>query len=535
MAKSNSDPLFRLIKALSPSEKRYFKIFFSNSKSDDEAKFIKLFNLIDKQQDYDETKILGQEKSFKSSQISNLKAHLYRQILQSLNNYNPYNDIEIKIREYLNHTNILYNRALYDQCWKMLEKARQLAETNDKQKLLYEIIEFEKRLLTKLIRTDIKEKVLDLVKESESQQKKLQNINTFQNLSIRLYSFYLQLGFIRNSNDFEIVNRFLYSSLPAFKEENLAFDEKNYLYNSLTGYYLFIQDIERGYEYAKKWVELFEQNPTMIVPKIENYIRAMHNLLVAQSKLFKYHEFVELTKKFQSISEIEGLSITNNISLSLFKYSSVHNINKFFMTGNFSEGVAIIPKIASELEKFEDFLDTHTITIFYYKFACMYFGNEDYQQSTFWLNKIINSKDVNIRSDIHGFARILNLIGHWELKNMDLVDYYIRSTYRYLIKIDDFHLYQKSILKFLKKLSSISPDQLKSSFIELRDKLIPLTNNSYEKRAFIYFDIISWLESKIENKSNHSIIREKAMSKINFQKGVHETSISYNNEKQVID
>ncbi|MFN8255245.1 MAG: hypothetical protein U0W24_06120 [Bacteroidales bacterium] len=518
MAKSNSDPLFRLIKALSPSEKRYFKIFFGNSKSDEEAKFMKLFNLMDKQQEYDESKILEQEKSFKASQISNLKAHLYRQILQSLNNYNPNNDIEIKIRELLNHTNILYNRALYDQCWKMLEKARQLAEQNDKQKLLYEVIEFEKRLLTKLIRADIQEKVLDLVKESESQQKKLQNINTFQNLSIRLYSFYLQLGFIRNSSDFEIVNRFLYSSLPAFKEENLTFDEKNYLYNSLVGYYLFIQDITRGYEYAKKWVGLFEENPQMKVPKIENYIKAMHNLLVAQSKLFKYHEFVEYTRKFQSISEIEGLNVTNNISILLFKYSSVHLINKYFMTGNFEEGVAIVPEIASKLEKFEDYLDAHNVTIFYYKFACMYFGSENYQQSTFWLNKIINSKDVNIRSDIHGFARILNLISHWELKNMDLVDYFIRSTYRYLIKKDEFHLFQRSILKFLKKLSSISPDQLKESFIDLREKLLPLTNNVYEKRAFIYFDIISWLESKIYNKPNHLIIKEKAQVKIDLQK-----------------
>ena len=264
MAKNNSDQLFRLIKALTPAEKRYFKIFVTKGSSASDAKFIKLFNLIDKQVDYDEIKILSQEKSLKASQLSNMKAHLYKQILQSLINYNPDDDVEIKIREILNHTNILYNKALYEQCWKMLEKGRQLAEANDKQRQLFAIIEFEKRLLTKLIRTDIKEQVLDLVKESESQQKKLQNINIFQNLSIRLYSFYLQLGFIRNSDDFEIVNRFLYSSLPAFKEENLTFDEKNYLYNSLVGYYLFIQDIERGYEYAKKWVLLFEQDEEMI-------------------------------------------------------------------------------------------------------------------------------------------------------------------------------------------------------------------------------------------------------------------------------
>jgi hypothetical protein len=35
-------------------------------------------------------------------------------------------------------------------------------------------------------------------------------------------------------------------------------------------------------------------------------------------------------------------------------------------------------------------------------------------------------------------------------------------------------------------------------------------NHPYEKRAFLYLDIISWLESKIENKTVASIIQEKA-------------------------
>ena len=120
----------------------------------------------------------------------------------------------------------------------------------------------------------------------------------------------------------------------------------------------------------------------------------------------------------------------------------------------------------------------------------MYFGNDDYKNAVFWLNRIINSRDVNIRSDIHGFARILNLICHFELENTDLVDYYIRSTYRFLIKKEDLHLYQKIIMQFLKKLNSITTEQLTDAFIDLRKKLLPLTTNIYEKRAFIYFDII---------------------------------------------
>ena len=41
-----------------------------------------------------------------------------------------------------------------------------------------------------------------------------------------------------------------------------------------------------------------------------------------------------------------------------------------------------------------------------------------------------------------------------------------------------------------------------------------LQDNKFEKRAFLYFDIISWLESKIENRSVQLIIKEKVSEKL---------------------
>jgi hypothetical protein len=36
-----------------------------------------------------------------------------------------------------------------------------------------------------------------------------------------------------------------------------------------------------------------------------------------------------------------------------------------------------------------------------------------------------------------------------------------------------------------------------------------LEGDPYERRAFLYLDVLSWLESRIENKSVESIIRRK--------------------------
>ena len=54
------------------------------------------------------------------------------------------------------------------------------------------------------------------------------------------------------------------------------------------------------------------------------------------------------------------------------------------------------------------------------------------------------------------------------------------------------------MIKFIKSLQDIYPQDLKKAFIKLHDVLIEFEDKPFEKRAFLYLDIISWLESKIE-------------------------------------
>jgi len=106
---------------------------------------------------------------------------------------------------------------------------------------------------------------------------------------------------------------------------------------------------------------------------------------------------------------------------------------------------------------------------------------------------------------------MLNLITHYELGNRDVIEYYVRSTYRYLMKKGDLHLFQHYILQFIKGLSrDITEKGLQKRFVALREQLLPLTKNQYERRAFVYFDIISWLESKIEGTTVSAIMSKKA-------------------------
>ena len=515
MSNKNSDQLFQLVKSLTKGEKRQFKLFATRHKGGENAKFLKLFDLMNAMDNYDEQKILAKEKSISSDQLPNIKQNLYKQLLQSLRSLHSNTDIDLKIREGIDNAQILYNKCLYQQSYKTIEKAKEMARRYEKNILLLEIHEIEKKLISKIVKRDTPEKIELLIPEGEDIKKRVSNIITFSSLSAKLYGLYTKLGFTRNSADFEIVNSFLYSSLPAFKEENLSVEEKMHLYNALVGYYAFIQDSRRAYDYALKWVALFDNDHDLIESKLEIYIKAINNLLDAQYKLSKYEEFIQTSLKFESIKNDEALIFSENINFLLFKYSAKHILDKYFMLGDFDKGVKEIEHIIEQFELYEDRLNEHSKLIYYYKFACMFFGADMHKQAVYWLNQIINARDEDIRNDILCFARILNLISHYELQNEDLVDYYIKSTYRFLGKKDDLHYYQSRILRFLKKLNTIETDQgLVDAYKELREHLIPLETNPYEKRAFVYFDIISWLESKIEKRKVKEIIKEKALKKI---------------------
>lgn len=76
--------------------------------------------------------------------------------------------------------------------------------------------------------------------------------------------------------------------------------------------------------------------------------------------------------------------------------------------------------------------------------------------------------------------------------------------------MNDLHEVQKAMIRFVKKLGDIYPHDLKQAFIDLHKELKEYEEDPYERRSFLYLDILSWLESNIFNKPIGQIIRNKA-------------------------
>ncbi len=514
MSKLHNDSIFQLIKSLTKSEKRSVKLFVERTGGNSSKKITRLFDYIDKHKLYDEKKLLKSEKDLSRIQMPNLKAHLYQQIMKCLSVSTP-KTMEMKVSDTLNFARILYNKCLYTESIRMLEKAKRIAIQTDLHVLLLEILELEKLALMQTVREGNEERIISIIEYTDKTAISIQNINAFSNLSIKLNSLYQRIGFIRNENEYKNVSKFFHTHLPKYKEDKISFHEKLYLYYSYTGYNFFIQDFKTGYVYAKKWVHLFDENPEMIYRKPELYIRALNALLVAQNKLLLFSEFQGTHRKLISLKRDENLLKTENINLNLFKTIYLHEINRHFMMGEFTAGTRIVRRFEVELNNLMPKLDNHSILIFYYKIACLYFGASNFRAAVVWLSKIINEKETELREDLHAFARIIRLISYFEIGNEKLAEHDILSTYRFLKKKGSVNNYQTLILNFLRKLKQNNTQKkLLNALSELKIELLKLESSQYEKRAFYYFDIISWIESKIERKTIEEVIKEKMKKKV---------------------
>jgi CII-binding regulator of phage lambda lysogenization HflD len=517
MSKPENDSLYRLIHSLNKSEKRMFKIYANRLSSNyaDDKKFIILFNAIAGQKKYDEEKIRKKNPELSKSQFSNLKQHLYRQILKCLRTATHTSPADMQITEMVDQAKILYHKCLYPDALKIIDKAKKAALKKDLSFLFLELLELEKLALQQGMKENIETRINEITFESNETIRTLQLINHFSNLSLKLNSIYQKAGFIRNRIDLDTITGFFTNSLPPYDEKKLSFQQKMYLYYAYTGYYFFIQDFEKGLIYSLRWEKLFEENPEMIPLKTEMYIKALNSVLVAQNKLYLYHDFMNTHRKLVGIKRNKNILLTENINLTLFRTIYIHEINRHFMLGEFKSGTRIVSKFENELNNFIPKLDKNTVMLFYYKIACLYLGSGNFKTSVKWLNKTIQESESGIREDLNSFARILKLICYFELNDEEMIESNIRSTYRYLLKKENFIRYQQYITSFLRGLrKDITREQIIDRFNILKNQMKELEKVPFQRRAFIYFDIISYLESRIEGKSIEEVVQKKAKIRI---------------------
>ena len=508
MPNRHTDTVFQLIRSLGKSEKRNFKLYITRNTSSEELKIVQLFDALDKMEVYDETVLLKKNKSIKKQQLSNLKAHLYKEILSSLRLITDESNIDIQLHEQMDYARILYNKGLYLQSLKVLDRLKEQAKNYNQLTYLQQALFFEKKIEGLYITRSLKNRAEALSKEADEINNSITNVSKLSNLALQLYGWYIKNGFARDKEEEEAIKNLLNENLPEQVQQLKGFYEKLYLYQCYCWKAFIRQDFLQYYRYTQKWVDLFTEEPYMTGIESAHYIKGMHNLMGSHFNLGNYKKLTDTLKQFEKFCDSKIVLQNHNNIIQCFIYHTISLLNKYFLSGNFTEGLSLIAGIEEKLSAFGLYLDRHRILVIYYKIACMYFGAGNFNIAIDYLNKIIHQK-VDLRNDLQCYARLLHLIAHYEMGNLQLLEYLAKSVYRFMSKMQNLSVVEEEIFKFLRKALTIPPDKLKPEFEKLLHKLKQLEKRRFETRAFMYLDVISWLESKINNVAVQEIIKKK--------------------------
>ena len=209
-----ANALFQLIKSLKKSEKRNFKLYVKRNSAAEDLKIIRLFDALDKMEQYDEDMLLKKSPSLKKIQLSNLNASLYKQILSSLRLIKDEYNIDIQLHEQMDYARILFNKGLFIQSLQVLDKLKKFADANNQVTYLMQALFFEKKIESLYITRSIQNRAEQLANEAEVVTEKLAMITQLSNLSLQLYGWYIKHGHARTEQDEAEVKQLMQENLP---------------------------------------------------------------------------------------------------------------------------------------------------------------------------------------------------------------------------------------------------------------------------------------------------------------------------------
>lgn len=511
MSNRFSDSVFQLIHSLEKSEKRHFKLYINRSSAKENLKIVQLFDALDKMKEYDEKLLLKKLPGTGKPQLSNLKIHLYRQVLASLRLLKSAESIDLQLNEQLDYAHILYKKGLFHQSLKILDRAKETAKANNKFNFLIQVIALEKRIEALHITRSIEDRAERLSAEANEVNQHIDMVARLSNLALRLYGWYTKNGHARNEQDEAGVIKFMKDHLPPDAAVQTGFYERLYLYQSYSWYAFIRQDFLMYYRYSQKWVDLFHSQPLMKRVETGHFIKGMHNLLNAHFDLRNYQRFEIVLKQFEEFAKTSRVVENDSFRIQAFIYISSAKINQHFMLGTFKKGLVLVPDIEGKLDEYSLFLDKHRIMVLNYKIGMLYFGSGDYSTCIDYMQKIIHDP-TDLRYDLQCYARVLHLMSHYEVGNFSILESLIKSVYRFMSRMQNLTVVEEEMFRFLKSSFHVSRHKLKSELEIFLNKIKHLEKNRFETRAFAYLDIISWVESKVYQKTMSEVIHEKYLN-----------------------
>lgn len=517
MSTKVKEALFELIKSLSKSEKRYFKLLSSRHTIGDENNYVKLFDFIDKQTVYDEEALF---KEFKDEaflhRFSITKKRLYDHVLNALDAFHSTNSVDAQLFKMMHSADILFNKSLYDQCARILRSAEKLAEKNNRFTLLAEISRKNKRLVENNAYSNYTHSDFEEIEKSDAIV--LENItcyNLLWKVKSDLFVHLSRKGKARNQEECDAFESII-KQLP----QNLIVSEgvfdNYYLYHHIySAYYFSIGDLLKSFSHIKLNLENFEKNELAIEQNLNTYFSLLTNGIYVSEKLGLINESKRLLVALKAIPTKFSSVMNEDMEIKLFASTCSIELSLLTNNGDLKKAELLFPIIENGLLKFGDKISSVRKAFIVFKMASIQLGLGNFSVALKMVNRILNDSDLDESEDILSFTHLLDLLIHLDMKHEQLLPYALKNTQRFLKSRNRLYSFEKAFLQFVsKRIKCTNELDAEVLWEELHGELSAIKDDAFEGVALEYFDFRIWAESKFKKQAFVELIKRKELNRL---------------------
>ncbi len=493
--------IFDLIKSMSKTEKRHFKVQAKTNPKN--QNLVNLFDIIEALDNYDEKQV---KKKVKDPQLLKHfavnKNRLYDFVLKSLRSYYSTYNTQIQLLNQLTEIEILYAKKLYAECSRRIQKAKLSAEEHGLHWVLYQLNHWQEKLLKEEGKF-LKSSLEDLSSLHEQNENVLQSLSDANSIKFHYYKLLLHARNVTTIEKFQLNE--VQSAILRVNPKDLDHDGYITFLNLKALYNYFIGRHEESLKLYNEVTKFIEDIPDGVKDFNHAYFIALNNVLITQAMCHRYKESDETLRKIYD--KFHGIK---SFEREFFTLTSCYELSIYSETGNVEAAQPIIESVHENLDQYK--LNDINRYFFYFNLAKISFFKGEYSVAQRWINELINDYNKNRKESLNNlyyYGNIFFLILHFEKGNLDYLNSQITSTKRLLLQIRPLNDVDIKAVNLLEGLTLASKEKHRELFEKTKRELEYLLQLPQNPNISQFFDIGSWLESKLTGKPMHEIIWNK--------------------------
>lgn len=506
MPRTPSDKLYQLICALTPMEKRYFKVFVRGKHGLD-ARYLQLFDAMSAAAQFDDDK--WRRKIYRNEPVEGkkyleLKAYLYDLLLKCLQQFDEQNSVQYRLNNLLQSVAALFKRGHYQNCRELLFRAKKLAVEYESFHHQLDVVRWEKQLAYTRMDIDFLHLHLEQLQVEELRaMEQLQNASEYRRAFFQVYTAIKKDPFQRNPDRLDRLRELISQGIFASPDAPLSHTARVLYYRTLSLYYHTAMEQEKFYETGRILIALQESRPHFLQESLADYIATLSNQILACGLLRRYEEVRQCLQKInglQAITEDDRRKIHRQYFSGFFALCTY--------TGEFREARREMERCLEEAGRFDP--SEYETGSFYLQFVPICIGCDDYDAALDYLNHWLAQRRTVGREDLQSLARILQMILHFELGNFLLIDSQLRTATRFLKRKNRLHKLERRFMHGIYEASRL-PDArgAREVFAQVKVDLLPLANEPETRALLQTFDLLAWLDAKSGGQSFEEVVRGK--------------------------